>query len=213
MQTRRQDREQGDVLLPAEPVGEVSAGQIAEEGAGDQERQIAAGADDREVPLALEEGRHPGGERVVAALDTGREQHREQGRAQQRAPEDRGEGGAAARGAGRGEPLLGGLGRVTDVAPHIDEQQGGQRPGPEHHAPGGVRVHVLEHQRVHDHGERPAGRPRALHGAQGAPAVPGRGVLGDQDRADRPLAAEAETLEGPEDQQRLVVGGESAEPR
>ena len=38
----------------------------------------------------------------------------------------------------------------------------------------------------------------------------GARVLGDQDRADRPLTAETESLEGAEHQQRLVVGRETA---
>lgn len=102
------------------------------------------------------------------------------------------------------------LRRVLHAAPHPHHEQRGQRAGPEHHAPGQVAIDQREDRRVDDHGQGPAHGPGALHRAERAAPVLGAGVLGDQDRADRPLAAEAQALEGAEDQQRLVVGGETA---
>ena len=53
MQTADSRANSAMLRLRPEPVGEVAAGEVAEEGARDQERQVAAGADDGQVRASV----------------------------------------------------------------------------------------------------------------------------------------------------------------
>ena len=102
---------------------------------------------------------------------------------------------------------------VVDVAPHVEDQQ--RRQDAEHHqdAPALLVADQREHDRVGDDGERPADRPRALDHAERLAAGLGPDQLGDQDRADGPLAAEADALEDAEHEQHLVARREARQER
>ena len=102
---------------------------------------------------------------------------------------------------------------VVDVAPHVEDQQ--RRQDAEHHqdAPALLVADQREDDRVGDDGERPADRPRALDHAERLAARLGPDQLGDQDRADGPLAAEADALEDAEHQQHLVARRDARQER
>ena len=103
--------------------------------------------------------------------------------------------------------------RIVDVAPHVEDQQ--RRQDAEHHqdAPALLVADEREDDRVGDDGERPADRPRALDHAERLAARLGLDQLGHEDRADGPLAAEADALEDAEDHQHLVARGEAGQER
>src|SRR6202790_723002 len=63
----RPDREDQEQVAPSDAVGKPGADQVTDKGADDQRREIAGGADHRELALGGEEARHPEGNGIIAA--------------------------------------------------------------------------------------------------------------------------------------------------
>src|ERR1700732_4732144 len=62
------EREDQEQVAPPDAVGQPGADEIADEGADNQRREVAGGADDRKFAFGGEKARHPEGDSVIAAL-------------------------------------------------------------------------------------------------------------------------------------------------
>src|SRR3974390_985656 len=70
---QRAHGKQNEVGAASDPVGQVSAHQIANERTYDDHRQVAAGPQHRQFPLGAQERRQPGRDGVIPTLRSGRE--------------------------------------------------------------------------------------------------------------------------------------------
>ena len=158
------------------------------------------------MPHGFQVGGQPDGQRVAAALRAGDHHGNapgggEVGRLQRRedVPDAGRRGGTAVQ-----------FGFLDEAADPEHQPSGGET-DPEQGAPGVFFRERRDEQRVEQRGGAPADRPAGLHQADGAAAVFVADHLAHQNGAGCPLAAEAEALERPEDEELVEVLGEAAE--
>ncbi|KGX49951.1 major facilitator family transporter domain protein [Burkholderia pseudomallei TSV5] len=205
--------EREDRAASTDAVEQLRAREAAAEERDDDDGEIAARAEHRQMPLGFQIGRQPRHQRVIAAVRADAEQRADQRHAPGAAREDADERGARPHRRRRARRRcsvrrIGRLGRIArsgriqgarrrlgDPAPHIDDQQRRQQPDGEHRAPCELGGQQRERERIKQHGAPPAERPCALHGAHRLAAVLGADRLRHQHGARRPFAAEAEALQ------------------
>ena len=199
-----------EVAAAADGVGQVGADEIAAEGAGRADHDVAAGAGDAEVADGAEVGGEPEDDGVAAALDAEGEHGGEEGAADHVGGEDL-EGCRAVAGGCFGFEGAGEEGGLGDVAANVDHEEGRQEADEEDGAPGDVGRQGGEDGSGDGGGGEPADGEGALDAADGLAAVLRADDLAHEDGAGGPFAAEAQALEGAEDQKLIVGLGEAAE--
>jgi hypothetical protein len=155
--------------LAAEAVSKMGAGQVARQRARDYNGEISAGIQNGKVALSLEKGWQPGGDGVVAALSSDRDQGRQCRDAKEIWTENSEKTTCVARDDGLVSLAIN-L-RLPNVSANIENEQRGQNADPEHRSPGDCRRQKREQQCITKRRESPANRPTCLHRAHGLSAM------------------------------------------
>ena len=214
----RANREQNEIRAAPDPIAEPRADPPADQRADDDDGEISAGSQNRKFALGTQEGRQPGGDRIVAALGARREQAGQCRRLDHGRRKNLEEVRLLA---GRRKVLLGFREdrRFGDQAPHEENEDCRRQSDPEENAPGKLLREYRKQQRRDQRRDAPADRPRRLHRADRLAAMLSPDHLADQHGSRRPFPAEAEPHQSAKDEKlgialgKAAQEGEDGEPR